>query len=171
MKTLFTLILVSLCVSVNANTIELDYYPNTGAKVAQVTVYQPVAKQVRAFGYAYISEKWSEGYTGLAANPTDWFEGAIGFGKESTPNSWRTGGWIWTGKGKISALYCFEDGTSGSWHKTQVRYQLNAKTGIGYTEKTFKGEGFFINQKLSSDTNLEVTLFSDNPEIALKVSF
>jgi hypothetical protein len=157
------LILASPCFS---DSLEID---RTGdATHIQICVERPISGKVGAFAYSCQTTSWSETYAGLTYAPISSVQVAFGAGQETGGN--RFGGWIWAGKGKISGLYCLEDGKSGTWDKFVLKYQITDKLTIGYTKKMYAGTGVYAEYKL--DKNIKVAYSGyKTPELALKVNF
>ncbi len=166
MKTLVMLALVALSVSCSANMVEYDLTKDS--KQVQICLEKPVAGKVGVFAYTLLSSNWDETYIGLTYAPIPNVQLAYGIGHETFGN--RTGGWIWAGKGKVSAIYLFEDGGCGPWTKTEVKIQTSPKLSLGYAEKSFTGGGLLAEYNLGKGVNIKLTAYKE-PELAIKLAF
>lgn len=167
MKTLLLIaILITICSTCYASSLEFAQMGDNSQ--VKLCVEQSLSKNTSAFLFALNSKSWSEAYVGLTYSPVPEVQFALGAGQETGGN--RVGGWIWAGKGRISAIYLFEDGFTGPWAKTIVKYAVNPKVSLGYVKKDFAGEGIYAEYKLGKDATLKYSGFK-TPELAMAVSF
>ncbi len=167
MKTLIITAIVAASINAaSASMVELDY--RDGNVQTQICIEKPIKGTVGGFAYSCQKETWGEAYAGLTYCPTPNVQVALGAGQETGGN--RVGGWVWAGKGKISAIHFFEDGASGPWAKTVVKYAITPKLSLGYVEKDFAGEGVYAEIKASKDITFKFSGFK-KPELGLAFKF
>lgn len=153
-------------VSATASTLE---FAQTGEN-PQVTLFieKSLNKKITAFLVAAEAGPYSEAYVGLTYAPIPEIQIAFGAGQET--GGFRSGGWIWAGKGRISGIYAFENGFTGPWSKTIVQYAVTPKLSLGYVKKSFAGKGIYAEVKLGKSATFKYSGFK-TPELAMAVSF
>lgn len=115
-------------------------------------------QQDGAFIFAQFCESdWWQAYAGATYSPIPNTQVALGIGAEA--NGIRYGGWLWAGRGRISAIHLFEDGASGSWHKTIVQAQACDRLSLGVTDRAFYGRGIHSEYKLGDDSKITIEVF------------
>jgi hypothetical protein len=124
-----------------------------------------------AFGYLSVSRNWSEAYVGPAYSFTPNFGLEIGYGVESgQPGRW--GGDVWACQGKVSAVYLFEAGGSGAWHKLKLLYSATPRLTAGLVEKSGDGFGATASYKLVGCTSLVLTAYeSGTSQAGVSIGF
>lgn len=166
MKNLTLVILALLVISTSSFASSIELARTDKVNSISVLVEKPITNQLGAFAFTTQNQFWGETYAGLTYAPTQNIQFALGAGYETGGS--RTGGWIWAGKNKISAIYCFEDGASGPWHKLVAKLAVTPRFSLGYTEKSFAGSGIYAEFKLSKETTLKYSGFK-KPELALTI--
>lgn len=167
---LLTLVMSVLAGNVFASTIEYDRRGD--AEQVQICLDKSVVPSVGIFVYTCLTENWQECYAGPKwsgkIGDTS-VEAAYGAGIESG-ETLRHGGWLWAGNGKLSAITLYENGQSGHWVKSVVKYQLAPKLSAGYVQKSFAGGGVYADYQLSNNVSLKFSGYK-TPEIGLAVTF
>jgi hypothetical protein len=140
----------------------------------QLCIEKPISASVSLFAYSCLSENWQEAYIGPEVNGSIGkvnYQLAYGVGQETGGN--RNGGWVWAGYKKLSGIYLSENGGSGPWTKSVIKYAVSPKVSLGYTKKDFAGEGLYAECKLTGSTTLKISGFDKfkRPEIGLNVAF
>lgn len=126
----------------------VEFQTNTNASGTtpqiNLSVERPVTKKVKLWGYATSTVaskgRYSEAYGGLAYSPKPWIELAAGVGAEN-PRNLRLGGYVWTGKGRVSNLLILEGKGSGFWYKDIANYSVGKGVKVGIKAQRFKGAG------------------------------
>lgn len=122
----------------------------------------------RTFGYACVSQGWSEAYVGPTIKISDHAGAGVGAGIESGCKNIRFGGFLWASQGDVSVLALLEEGGSGQWHKVAADYQLTKRIKVGLVEQSYLGVGVSSELKLTDQYTLQATEFLHGKE--LKVS-
>ncbi len=143
--------------------------------VAQVSVFTSYDKEsgfspcVTIFGqkgineklgfiyFGLVSEHWAEAQFGLAYSPNSWSQIGLMAGFEQAPDLFRTGGFIWLGKGNLSILTLLEKGLGGSddyWYRVKGLYGTGNLT-LGAQAWRFKGLGPLFEYRVEAlDSNI-----------------
>jgi hypothetical protein len=170
MNTIKTLIITALLITAGtsalANSVEFDQRGD--CQQAQICLDRQISSKVGVFAYNCLTKNWREGYVGLTYSPKQFIQVAYGIGQET--GGFRQGGWIWAGKGRISAIYLAEDGASGPWNKTVVKYQATKRFALGWTEKSFAGSGIYAEYSVNKTITVKFSGFK-TPEFGIKASF
>jgi len=161
-KAMTILLVLALALSVKAET-TMGFFDNTKTESKSIDMFicQSLNDKVGVFGYATVSEGWSEAYAGPTFSPNANFQVGLGLGVESGQDSARIGGFAWAGHGKASVTYLFEDGGSGPWHKLKAGYQVSSRANVQVLEKTSAGLGLGVEYKLEANTSLRVESFGN----------
>lgn len=161
-KAITVLLAIMLALTVKAET-TLGVYdsPETGSKSIDIYTCRNLNDKVGLFGYATVSEDWSEAYVGPTISPNANFQVGLGLGVESDQDAARWGGFAWAGQGKVSVTYLFEGGGSGAWHKLKAGYRVSPRTLVQVLEKTSAGMGLGVEYKLDANTCLYFDTFGD----------
>lgn len=98
-------------------------------------------KKFGALAWFQVQNGYSEAYVGPTVSPASWLQLGVGAGLEQAQHPGRIGGFIWAGKGELSAILIAEDGGSGKWYKAEANYAVNKIVGVGLITERFKGSG------------------------------
>jgi len=93
------------------------------------------------FGWALVSNNWSEIYPGVSWQPTSWLQVGVGMGIESGQSKARFGEFLWIGKGKFYFLGFTEHEGSGFWYRAMAMYRMNETLQIGLMSQHKLGIG------------------------------
>lgn len=125
-----------------------------------------------AFGYLSVSDKWSEAYVGPTYSFTPNCGIELGAGVESDQESIRWGGNVWACQGKTTAVYLFEAGGSGPWHKLKLLHSVTPRFTAGVVEKRGAGWGVTSSYKLDRCTAISLTAYQNGTsQAALCIGF
>lgn len=160
LKSATILLALALALSVKAST-TLGVYDDTqiGSKNFDMFACRSLNEKIGVFGYATVSEGWSEAYAGPTLSPNANCQVGLGLGVESAQTSTRWGGFAWAGQGKTSVTYLFEGGGSGAWYKIRAGYQVSPRVSVQALAKTAAGLGLGVEYKLDTNTCLRVESF------------
>lgn len=139
-------------------TVEVEVDPATHLNDdVQVTVCKSLDAKLGAFLFVQAYPEWSQFYAGPTYSPADWCQVGLGAGMESEGSAGRLGGWVWAGKGKLSATWAFEESQSrgsGAWHKSFIQYQATERVSLGLIDRSFYGTGALVEYTLDSATKV-----------------
>lgn len=135
------------------------YASDKGDVSFDVYMNRNLTGQLGAFGYLSVSDKWSEAYVGPTYSFTPNFGIELGAGVESDQASIRWGGNVWASQGKTTAVYLFEAGGSGPWHKLKLLYSVTPRITAGLLEKSGAGFGATASYKLDGCTAIGLTAY------------
>lgn len=160
MKTLIiVVVLIVFACAANASFVGTETNLSTDITTVKICVQEPLNQNgMGAFVFSCQNRYWSQAYAGLTYfRPSGEVnvEVALGYGIEQADDPSRLGGWVWAGKGKLSAIYLFEDGGSGPWTKLEAKYQLTSKISVGYVGQKYIGQGPLVEYQLDKGTSVK----------------
>lgn len=170
-KTIIVATLATLSLAGMAPASSIEYDRRGNSEQIQVCLERPIKGSVGVFAYSCQTKNWGETYVGPELNgrfSNVNYQVAYGAGLET--GGFRHGGWLWAGRGKFSAIYLHEDGATGAWYKTTVKYQVADKIALGLTKSRYVGQGIYAELKLGRGIILKYSGYN-TPELGLKVSF
>lgn len=105
-------------------------------------------------GFTYfglIQESWAEAQFGLYYNPTTWSQIGISCGLEQNTNIFRTGAFIWLGKGNASFIALLEKGSGKDnyWYKVTLSQKIG-NFDLGLRGWRYTGFGPVIQYKIGN---------------------
>lgn len=169
MKNIIVVTLALLANSCSASFVEYDR--SGGSEQIQVCLEKNINDRVGIFAYSCQTENWGETYVGPELNgQVSGISYQLAYGAGIETGGSRHGGWLWAGKDRLSAIYLFEDGHSGTWDKLVLKCQIDDRLSVGYTKKMYAGKGLYAEYKLGKSLTIKYSGFK-TPELGLNVSF
>lgn len=159
MKKLITFIAVMfVCLSANAQASFFAKITKDGVAPCATMYGTKSLSKNKNFGFTYfglVQESWAEIQFGLYYNLTSWSQVGLSLGLEQGGKLFRTGGFIWLGKGNSSFIALAEKGIGKGNYFYKVT--LNQKVGdfdLGLRGWRYTGFGPIIQYKIG-DTGLK----------------
>lgn len=161
MRIIWVLVLAFMATAVACADVTLGLRnDNPGSQSFDVYATKKINEQWGIFGYAAKCDDWSEVYVGPTYSPNANFQVGLGPGFEKDQVS-RFGGFVWAGKGKVSATYLFEGSGSGPWHKFRLDFKASPRVSVGLTNKSPHGWGLTTAYTLSPGLVTRVTAYEN----------
>ncbi len=125
------------------STIEFELENASGELSPQVKIYLTYKGKNKLGFYCWgqASRSYSQVYCGPTYSPKGWFQVGFGAGLETAKKPVRSGGFVWTGKGRFSNLLVIEKGGSGLWYRNVSSAQVGKNVTLSFVTQRFSGTG------------------------------
>ena len=94
------------------------------------------------------TDGWGEVLIGVGRSLTPWASVSASVGVEESDGLWRTGYSLWLSDSKTSALFLYEIGDSGWWHKVVITREVTHGFRAGVASIRFVGTGPYAEVKV-----------------------
>lgn len=143
--TLFISVIMFSQVSVFTNYSEGKFNP-----CVTISGTKMISEKIGITYFSLVQEKWAEAQIGLSYSPAEWITFGLSGGLEQNEALYRTGAFLWLGKGKTSFIALLEkgNGVDNYWYKSTFSYNVSPNLNLGLMAWRFIGVGPIAKYKI-----------------------